>query len=337
MQERFFKKNEVIFWEGSMGSCLYKIIEGTVSVVLGYGSKEEQKLTELGPGRIFGEMAVLDSWPRSATVVASDDKVRVLEITEKELDGFFESDPDQIRMITKNLSRRLRELTVSYDEACATIDEMRRTRGEIQERKEGLLSRIGKFLNIYNHMLGSRNALEAMERYENIERIREEHGQMRENMRFKKGQVIFRQGDAGDCMYYIGFGTVGIYLDYGTDRQKLLAELQENRFFGEMGIIEKMSRSATAVVMENDTVLTRITEDGLENLFKEDPSFILLVMQHLSSRLRSLTRDYIKACRTISRMDGEEKGGKPMSDEDQAMINYYIAQAQAMNNRWMFY
>ena len=61
MQERFFKKNEVIFWEGSMGSCLYKIIEGTVSVVLGYGSKEEQKLTELGPGRIFGEMRMTRS------------------------------------------------------------------------------------------------------------------------------------------------------------------------------------------------------------------------------------------------------------------------------------
>jgi CRP-like cAMP-binding protein len=253
------------------------------------------------------------------------------------LSDYFDQDPSQIKLILENLSHRLRDLTDDYTEVCKTISEMRATRGETASRKEGLLSRISKFLNVYNHLLGSRNALEAMERYEEIEQARESHGQMRENLRFKKGQVIFRQGDAGDCMYYIGYGTVGIYTDYGTENELLLTELHENQFFGEMGLIEKLPRSATAVVLENDTVLTRLTEDGLDQMFEEKPAFILLTLQHISSRLRSLTRDYVKACETIAKMHEEEKGGDALSPEDEDMINYYIALAQSQNNRWMFY
>ena len=216
MQEKVFKQKEIIFWEGSMGTCMYKVIDGTVSVIINYGTKDERKLTDLGEGRVFGEMAILEAWPRSATVIADSEKVTLLEISQEELSDYFDQDPSQIKLILENLSHRLRDLTDDYTEVCKTISEMRATRGETASRKEGLLSRISKFLNVYNHLLGSRNALEAMERYEEIEQARESHGQMRENLRFKKGQVIFRQGDAGDCMYYIGYGTVGIYTDYGT-------------------------------------------------------------------------------------------------------------------------
>ncbi len=337
MQEKVFKKKEIIFWEGSVGSCMYKIIDGTVSVIVSYGTKDERKLTDLGAGRIFGEMSILESWPRSATVVADSETVRLLEVSGQEVSDFFEEDPAQVKYILENLSHRLRDLTNDYVEVCRTISEMRATRGEKDKRKEGLLSRIGKFLNVYNHLLGSNSALEAMERYEEIEQSRESHGELRENLHFKKGQVIFRQGDAGDCMYYIGYGTVGIYTGYGTEDELLLTELHENDFFGEMGLIEKLPRSATAVVLENDTVLTRLSEGNLDQMFEEKPSFILLAMQHISSRLRKLTKDYVKACGTVSRMNDEEKGGGELSDEDEAMINYYIALAQSQNNRWMFY
>lgn len=337
MQEKTFKQSEVIFWEGSVGNCMYKIVEGTVSVFLGYGTKEETKLTELGKGRIFGEMAVLDAWTRSATVVAAHDGVKVLEISGDEISSFFKEDPEQIMTIMKNLSRRLRELTNDYTEACNTISEMHRTRGEIESRKEGLLSKINKFLKDYNRFFSFSTTLEAMETYENIEQLRENHGDMRENLRFMKDQVIFRQGDAGDCMYYIGSGTVGIYTDYGTDHEVLLAELTENQFFGEMGLIEKMPRSATAVILENDTVLVRLTEDGLGQMFAEKPALILLALQHLSSRLRHLTKEYVKACQTISKMNDEENGKGELTMKDEDAIRYYVGLAQSKTHRWMYF
>ena len=114
MQERVFKKNEVIFWEGAVGSCFYKILDGTVAVVLNYGTSDEKKLTELGPGKIFGEMSVLEVWTRSATVVAMQDDVRALEINSSEVGELFEEDPEMIKLILRNLSRRLRELTGDY-------------------------------------------------------------------------------------------------------------------------------------------------------------------------------------------------------------------------------
>ena len=337
MQEKTFKQNEVIFWEGSSGKCMYKVIQGTVCVFLGYGNKDETKLTELGEGRIFGEMAVLEAWTRSARVVAAHDEVKVLEISAEELSDFFAEDPEQIRLIMKNLSRRLRELTDDYKEICNTISEMHRTRGEIDSRKEGLLSKIKKFLKDYDRFFNLSTSLEAMETYEDIEQIREDHGEMRENLRFNKDQVIFRQGDAGDCMYYIGSGTVGIYTDYETDDQVLLTELNENQFFGEMGLIEKLPRSATAVVLEDDTVLTRLTEDGLDRMFEERPTFILLAMQHISSRLRRLTKEYGKACRTVAKMNDEENGRGELTMKDEDAIRYYVALAQSRSHRWMYF
>lgn len=43
---------------------------------------------------------------------------------------------------------------------------------------------------------------------------------------YKKGDVIFRQGDAADSMFVITWGTVGIYVDYGTERERKLTELE---------------------------------------------------------------------------------------------------------------
>jgi CRP-like cAMP-binding protein len=337
MQQKVFKQNEVIFWEGSTGRCMYKIIEGTVNVFLGYGTKNETKLTQLGEGRIFGEMAVLEAWTRSATIVAADDNVTILEISAEELSDYFKNDPEQIKTFMKNLSQRLRELTDDYKEVCNTISEMHRTRGEIENRKEGLLSKINKFLKDYNRFFNYTQTLEAMETYEEIEQAREDRGETRENLHFMKDQVIFREGDAGDCMYYIGGGAVGIYTDYGTDHEILLTELNENQFFGEMGLIEKLPRSATAVVLENDTALVRLTEEGLDQMFAERPAIILLAMQHLSSRLRRLTKEYTKACQMVSKMNNEENGKGELTMNDEDAIKYYVGLAQAKTHRWMYF
>ena len=45
-------------------------------------------------------------------------------------------------------------------------------------------------------------------------------------LKVKKNEVIFRQGDPSDCMYRIEDGRVGIFLDYGTANQTKLAELK---------------------------------------------------------------------------------------------------------------
>ncbi len=67
-----------------------------------------------------------------------------------------------------------------------------------------------------------------------------------------------------------------------------------------MGMIDHAPRSATAVALENGTKVTEITEEGLDELFRESPAKVIMIMQQLSARLRKLTYDYMEACKTAS-------------------------------------
>ncbi|MBQ1436014.1 MAG: cyclic nucleotide-binding domain-containing protein [Clostridia bacterium] len=116
---------------------------------------------------------------------------------------------------------------------------------------------------------------------------------------FKKDDVIFRQGDKGAEMYYINSGKVGIYIEYGTPRQRLLAEIATGDYFGEMAIIDNMPRSATAAVTE-DALITSIDSDTFHQFIGEHPQIAIEIMTNLSLRLRSLTVEFMEACRTIS-------------------------------------
>ena len=116
-------------------------------------------------------------------------------------------------------------------------------------------------------------------------------------LEFKRGDIIFREGDTGNFMYAIYGGSVGIYVNYGTAQENKLTQLYSDAFFGEMGLIGEEKRSATAVVEEDGTVLECIREEDLEALFKSNPVKIDMILSHLSHRLRRLTLDYVEACR----------------------------------------
>ena len=119
---------------------------------------------------------------------------------------------------------------------------------------------------------------------------------------FKKGDVIFNQGDAADSMYDVVSGKVGIYVEYGTDAENMLTELEPGKYFGEMGVIENMPRSATAVAIE-DCSLTMVKAEDVGSFFEKNPDKSVEIMKHLSSRLRALTVDYMEACHTLAEIE----------------------------------
>ena len=92
--------------EAQDGDSLYVIVDGHVRVVLERGDQEE-KLNELGPGDFFGEMALLDGQPRSATVIAEED-TQCLVLSRWELLRAMRRNPEiGIQMLTA-MSERLR-------------------------------------------------------------------------------------------------------------------------------------------------------------------------------------------------------------------------------------
>ena len=136
---------------------------------------------------------------------------------------------------------------------------------------------------------------------------------MNNTMAFDRGAVIFREGDPGDCMYELESGGIGIYHDYGGPHEKQIAALYNGsdiKVFGEMGLLEHAPRSATAVVLEKDTIVTRVSEEDFNAYFEKNPAKVLDLMQQMCNRLRRTTQDYINAAHTVyETVETEKKGG----------------------------
>lgn len=130
---------------------------------------------------------------------------------------------------------------------------------------------------------------------------------------FNKDQVVFKEGSFDSCMYDIVSGRVGIFSAYGTADQKKIAELDSKQIFGEIGLIGCYPRTATAVALEDNTVLSEISEADLSEYFKDKPEKLLQIMKQLSRRLRETTQNYIDACRTVYENDQAERRGDPRS------------------------
>jgi CRP/FNR family transcriptional regulator, cyclic AMP receptor protein len=104
-------EDEVIFEEGDPGSFMCIVHSGSIAVIKSNQNEDEIRVATLGPGRAFGEMAVLDGERRSAMCVAAEDSI-LLTLSKEALDKMLEEHPRigarVIRAIAISLSRRLR-------------------------------------------------------------------------------------------------------------------------------------------------------------------------------------------------------------------------------------
>jgi CRP/FNR family transcriptional regulator, cyclic AMP receptor protein len=102
-RERVFSEGAVITSEGEPGVGFFVIAEGSASVNVGGDAR-----ASLGPGDYFGEMALIDEGPRSATVVAATD-LRCLALTPWEFRPFVEDHPAVAWAMLQTLAQRLRD------------------------------------------------------------------------------------------------------------------------------------------------------------------------------------------------------------------------------------
>ena len=99
---RDYKAGETIFREGDSGTEFYVVQQGRVRILSG-----NRVLETLGGNEIFGEMALINSGPRSATVVAETD-VTVAPITEKQYLFLVRHTPYFALKVMRVLANRLR-------------------------------------------------------------------------------------------------------------------------------------------------------------------------------------------------------------------------------------
>jgi len=110
--ERVFQRGETIFEENDLGNSLLVIISGEVRITQRGNVSGEETLTVLKQGDFFGEMALLEDLPRSATAIAHGDAF-IMEIGGERFLRFVEKDPASgvkiLITLAKRLSARLRE------------------------------------------------------------------------------------------------------------------------------------------------------------------------------------------------------------------------------------
>jgi CRP/FNR family cyclic AMP-dependent transcriptional regulator len=112
---------------------------------------------------------------------------------------------------------------------------------------------------------------------------------------YQPQEVIVRQGEVGNCMYVIQAGQVELIKE-SEGHEIFLAELGEGDFFGEMELFGKEPRAATARALSDVRVLT-VDKKLLLKRIQEDPSLGFRIMQKLSSRVRELESELIRATR----------------------------------------
>ena len=318
MDVKTCSKGTVIFEEGDMGRTMYEVVSGVVGIFADYGKETEQKLVELKQGEVFGEMAVIEDFPRSATAVAMED-TELYEIPGIALNAYFAEKPEMIMAILRHLSTRVRDLTKDYSEVCNTINEAKGIQGNYEAESESLWTKLLKFAGIYkSSSLADPVAVELPRRAKG-----NDEGYAQRVMSYSKDGLIFRENDPSPCMYYIQEGEVGIYTGYGTAASKMLTKLHVGDFFGEMGMIENLPRSASAVAIGERTIVELIYPENLAELFQKNPARIMMMMDHLSFRLRKLTADYMRACKTAAEMAEANEDNLELPAETRAWIEYY--------------
>ena len=286
---KIYEKGELICRQDDPGDEMYIIQSGAVEVS---SRRDGHKvvLTILEKEDFFGEMALLDRNPRSATVTTIT-RSRLLSLSRRVFMEKVAYSPDIVLYVLKALTRRidrmtgqiramidgdadLRRLMMTVDRTSGNPDHFcRHEIGHDQDKAEkpSEASPWG----------GMQSSLAA---------------QFASALKFASepptevdpGRVIFEQGDDGSRMYFIEQGTVEIY--HATSNGDLcLAVLGAGDFFGEMSLITGKPRTASAKARSPVRLRSISREDMLSGI-RSDPETGLLFLRILIDRLRVITR-----------------------------------------------
>jgi CRP-like cAMP-binding protein len=114
-KEEHYAAGAVIIGEGDPGNRMFFLSGGHVTVIKGYGTPQSMTLGRLGPGEFFGEMSLVESVVRSASVLAEGD-VTACTLKGADFHRLYRHRPDQYGIVMLNIARDLARRLRSLDE-----------------------------------------------------------------------------------------------------------------------------------------------------------------------------------------------------------------------------
>ena len=292
--EKSFKKGEIIMKEGDVGKSFFKLLEGKAGVYADYAKKNPFRLGFLNAGEFFGEMAILEASPRSATIVA-ETAVTVAEIPEDEMTKYFKENPDQIIELMKHLGNRIQAMAADYAESQVLLKQLQ---DSDEAKKKSLFSKIKKHIDTYQNNKNKLTEPDGNALRAEFEKLKDDNTGNTKS--YSRGMFIFKEGKEENCMYILHSGVVSLVSNFRSKEEVKLKEYEAVTFFGEMGIISGEPRAATAIVESGTAVVETVSPEDLQNLIKTCPEKIELIFRHMSYRLRKLNIDFVNACKEIT-------------------------------------
>ena len=107
MQNIVFEAGQTIFSEGDPSTHTYKILAGSVDIVIRGREGDERRVASIGPDEVFGEMGIINPGPRSATAIARE-QTACAAYTADEVIALMSSEPVEAMQIIRSLILRLR-------------------------------------------------------------------------------------------------------------------------------------------------------------------------------------------------------------------------------------
>jgi serine phosphatase RsbU (regulator of sigma subunit) len=128
------------------------------------------------------------------------------------------------------------------------------------------------------------------------------------------GELVFREGEPGDCFYILLEGEVEIIKAHGLEGARRLAIRGSGEFIGEMGLLVKDGLRTATVISRTPVNLLRVTQEDFNRLLQQWPDLAREMLRELSFRLREtdniLIRDLQEKNRELAKAYEELKAAQ---------------------------
>jgi CRP-like cAMP-binding protein len=133
--------------------------------------------------------------------------------------------------------------------------------------------------------------------------------------RYRKGEIVFNEGEPGAGMYIVLSGEVEITRKMNGTDDASLAIIKERSFFGELALLDEIPRSASAIA-KTDSVLFGFSKPSLEGLCNRNPRLGIKIVANLS---RLVCRRLVKSNEAMEKIQagfpGKDTSGMDMGSQ----------------------
>jgi len=109
---------------------------------------------------------------------------------------------------------------------------------------------------------------------------------------YRKGQIVFSQGDPGDAVFYIQKGKAKLTVISEQGKEAVIAVLGADEFFGEGCLAGQAQRIATVTTM-TDSVIARLEKSAIIQVIHQEPTFSEMFIAHLLGRAIRVEADLV--------------------------------------------